>query len=110
MSDYLFTLPDEVIASLQLRTLHRQDEKPDVDVEQEATTSLGCSACQIKSLGSVTLQRAHFKSDWHKYNLKHKAFVTEDQFDSLAEGWSSFPRAARLTHFLERSSVVSVWL
>jgi hypothetical protein len=93
MSDYLFTLPDEVIASLQLRTLHKQDEKSvSVDVEtEEATTSLGCSTCQIKSLHSVTLQRSHFKSDWHKYNLKHKTFVTEDQFDSLAEGSSCPP-------------------
>lgn len=86
MTDFLFTLPDEVIASLSLRSFHAKPESDVVTEEQEATTSLGCSTCQIIALDSVTAQRAHFKSDWHKYNLKHKLAVTEDQFDQLADG------------------------
>jgi hypothetical protein len=84
MENYIFTLPDELIASLRLRTSGKAQEAEVPAEPGEATTSLGCSTCQIKSLGTVAEQRTHFKTDWHKYNVKHRSYVSEEQFDQLA--------------------------
>ena len=39
------------------------------------------------TLGCLCLQKAHFKSDWHRYNLKQQLkgdeSVTEDQFETI---------------------------
>ena len=41
----------------------------------------------IKPAGYFCVQKAHFKSDWHRYNLKQQLkgakSVTEDQFETI---------------------------
>ena len=41
----------------------------------------------IKPAGYLCVQKAHFKSDWHRYNLKQQLkgakSVTEDQFETI---------------------------
>jgi pre-60S factor REI1 len=55
-----------------------------------------CLACQV-AFQSAEGQRNHYKSDWHRYNLKRKVVtlppVTLDQFNSKTEGkLIRFPR------------------
>lgn len=48
-----------------------------------------CLACQV-AFQSAEAQRNHYRSDWHRYNLKRKVvnlpFVTLDQFNNKTEG------------------------
>lgn len=48
-----------------------------------------CLACQV-AFQSAEGQRNHYKSDWHRYNLKRKVVslppVTSDQFNAKTEG------------------------
>ena len=34
-------------------------------------TSFTCISCRV-AFGDADLQRAHYKTDWHRYNLKRK--------------------------------------
>jgi len=98
---YIFSLPDLFLSNLQLRK-HTSDlllpttsgtgETLERDqTNEEQLTSLGCSTCRISTFGSVAFQRAHFKSDWHRYNLKKPSKpINEDQFDKLLEGTHNF--------------------
>ena len=93
---YAFALPDELLQSLVLRTIHQavpiEEATHDEPVSQEATTSLGCSACSVLAFASVADQRRHFRSDWHRYNAKlrtaGKSGIPEDQFDGLIDSQS----------------------
>ena len=57
-----------------------------------ASTTLGrsCNVCQGASFANVDDQRNHFRSDWHRYNVKlrlnGKEVVAETQFIRLIEG------------------------
>lgn len=48
-----------------------------------------CISCQV-AFQSPESQRAHYKTDWHRYNLKRKVVnlppVTFSQFNEKAEG------------------------
>lgn len=48
-----------------------------------------CSCCSVK-FSNPTAQRAHFKLDWHRYNLKRQlvglAPVREEAFAALTDG------------------------
>lgn len=48
-----------------------------------------CLACQV-AFDSAEEQRAHYRSDWHRYNLKRKVAdlppVTRDQFEQKVQG------------------------
>jgi len=57
-----------------------------------ASSTLGrsCNVCQGASFANVDDQRNHFRSDWHRYNVKlrlnGKEVVVETQFTQLIEG------------------------
>ena len=57
-----------------------------------ASTTLGrsCNVCQGASFANVDDQRNHFRSDWHRYNVKlrlnGKEVVAETHFAQLVEG------------------------
>lgn len=59
-------------------------------------TSLTCVTCRIKFIGdnddiekATELQRLHFQSDWHRYNLKRKTVdlppISAEVFDEKVQ-------------------------
>ncbi|KAI8590113.1 hypothetical protein BDZ88DRAFT_415590 [Geranomyces variabilis] len=58
------------------------------DDPESPATSTACGACAIKFAAAAEM-RAHFKTDWHRYNLKRKLAdkppVSEDHFDELVD-------------------------
>lgn len=64
------------------RILSSQIEQEEI-VEEKAETGLVCSTCNFQC------DREHFKTDWHRYNLKRKLksmnAISESEFDELAE-------------------------
>ncbi|CCX04744.1 hypothetical protein FPQ18DRAFT_399790 [Pyronema domesticum] len=95
---YIYDLPSTFLTTLEAKDSHvstaAETDAPTEAAPTETTTdehSLGmsCSMCGI-ALASVADQRAHYKSDWHRFNLKMKTrgrpAVTEPQFDDMLEG------------------------
>lgn len=95
---YAFTLPPELLDILTLRSLTGQADNKGDDrkkaVEDDTAhsyeqTALGCNLCQVGTFESLPEQRAHFSSDWHRFNVKRKLDnkdpVAEDQWDNLVD-------------------------
>ncbi|KAL5492349.1 hypothetical protein ACEPAI_3796 [Sanghuangporus weigelae] len=94
---HLFSLPPELLETLTPRTLLSQDRasSPDVpedsaETEHVTSGSRSCNICLGVTFADVDDQRAHFRSDWHRYNVKAKLsngkVITETEFVSLLEG------------------------
>ncbi|KAG9018896.1 hypothetical protein FRB90_008477 [Tulasnella sp. 427] len=96
---HLFSIPSEVLDNLALRpsplaqtqaTQAPVEEEPPVGQSVPGTAS--CNLCPGTNLGDVQEQRAHFRSDWHRYNVKLRLQspgatpVTEAQFTNLVDG------------------------
>lgn len=104
---YAFSLPQELLQVIQLRSpfgtasdVAPENEATDLDAEDPDNkaaarsdgSALRCSLCGIARFESISDQRAHFSSDWHRYNIKRslsdKPAVKEEEWDSLLEGLS----------------------
>lgn len=99
----VYALPPELLDSLAVRSIQAQavdKEKAVAEADQQpeptqlaAATGLGCQACPGAVFDTPDDQRAHFKSDWHRYNAKAKLqgkAVTSDEWDKMADGgWLS---------------------
>lgn len=102
---YAFSLPQELLQVIQLRSSfgtssdiggENGGEKADADAPEgtEAVRSDGsalrCSLCGIARFESIEQQRAHFSSDWHRYNIKRslsdKPAVKEQEWESMLDG------------------------
>ncbi|WVW80156.1 hypothetical protein I302_102132 [Kwoniella bestiolae CBS 10118] len=100
----VYSIPSELLANLSVRSIQAQ---PTAEVEEanpqasvpKATPSnlpggagLSCQTCPSANFDTVEEQRAHFKSDWHRYNAKAKLTgrtVTAEEWDGMVEGISS---------------------
>ena len=92
---YLFALPRDLLDTLILRTielethLSRPQTPPTIIPEQEPRGLL-CSICAGAAFSDLAQQRAHYRSDWHRYNIKAKLSgkktVSESEFSNLIEG------------------------
>jgi ankyrin repeat and zinc finger domain-containing protein 1 len=94
MSFYVFSLPPDLLGSLVPRTLvepaPRAPSPPTSRPSALTTGSISCNICLGASFADVDDQRDHFRSDWHRYNVKLRLrgadVVAEAQFASLLEG------------------------
>lgn len=95
MSFYVFSLPSDLLNTLVPRTLveptPRVPSPPLASRPSGPTTgSKSCNICLAASFADVDDQRTHFRSDWHRYNVKLRLrgaeVVNEAQFASLIEG------------------------
>lgn len=99
----VYAIPPELLAALTVRSIQAQDDstssllqqqQPSASIETIPTASgsaLGCQACPGASFETPEDQRAHFKSDWHRYNAKAKLqgkAVTADEWEGMVEGES----------------------
>jgi hypothetical protein len=112
-SHHLFALPAPLLETLtprndiSLRDLTQKSEpvadeggaakidefasSRDPTIAPTSTTSgRSCNVCQGTSFANVEDQRNHFRSDWHRYNVKlrlnGKDVVAESEFNRLIEG------------------------
>lgn len=96
---HLFSIPPEVLDNLTLRPSPlAQPQLSEPTVEEQATVgpsvpgAASCNLCPGTALNDVQEQRAHFRSDWHRYNVKLRLQnpganpVTETQFANLVDG------------------------
>jgi len=91
---YLFDLPRDLLDNLILRTIELEahpsrPQTPTLIPEQEPRGLL-CSICAGSAFPDLAQQRAHYRSDWHRYNVKAKLagkkVVSENEFSNLIEG------------------------
>lgn len=74
---------------------HSPEVAPSVTREEKSGSALTCQVCGIgvvsgeRGFVDVHEQRAHFKLDWHRYNvhrsLKQRPAVTREQFEQTVE-------------------------
>ena len=80
-SFHVFALPAELFQNLTLRSRLAQQlataepnnaEQQDLSSQQTAPThgSRACNVCLRATFLDVEEQRVHFRSDWHRYNVK----------------------------------------
>ncbi|GJJ11217.1 hypothetical protein Clacol_005449 [Clathrus columnatus] len=98
MSYHMPPLPKGLFDTLTPRTLVTKSSPrnpsspplPKTLVPSNPAGSKSCNVCMGSAFADVDDQRAHFKSDWHRYNVKLRLrgenAVTEPQFSSLIEG------------------------
>lgn len=110
----VYSIPPPLLDALTVRSIQAQAvpqqtsteaQQPEPVPEEEPTTTastgLGCQTCPGASFDTPEDQRAHFKSDWHRYNAKAKVggqkIVTADEWENMVEG-ESRSRVRRLTN------------
>ncbi|WVQ79107.1 hypothetical protein IAT38_001201 [Cryptococcus sp. DSM 104549] len=104
----VYTLPPELLQNLAVRSIQAQvaEDASQASASAPAATAatkppaptapsssqLGCQTCPNVGFETVEDQRAHFKSDWHRYNAKAKLkgkAVSLEEWEDMVEGVSS---------------------
>ncbi|KAH7911041.1 hypothetical protein BJ138DRAFT_1151551 [Hygrophoropsis aurantiaca] len=94
---HIFSLPSDILDTLTPRNLvthtpPRAISPPPAQVASSAasTNARGCNICLGAVFTDVYEQRSHFRSDWHRYNVKIRLGggnpVTESAFAQLVDG------------------------
>lgn len=108
---YAYSLPPQLLDILTLRSLQalpepeaaKAEDSPEIPVADPADRSIGsslaCQTCGGAQFTSLDEQRAHFKSDWHRYNAKVAlgkvgSVLNEHQFEQMNDGLSSLSGTA----------------
>ncbi|KAK7445404.1 hypothetical protein VKT23_014821 [Stygiomarasmius scandens] len=96
MSYHVYSLPPELLQTLTPRTLLNLTEprpsspEPEPAVAQSSSGPRACNICLGVSFADVDAQRMHFRSDWHRYNVKTRLNggqpVSEPAFAQLVDG------------------------
>lgn len=99
----VYSIPPELLEALSVRSIQSQgeaatetdneDARPEAQAQPPPVASgsgLGCQTCPGASFSTPEDQRAHFKTDWHRYNSKAKLdnskVVTADEFETVVDG------------------------
>lgn len=93
---HVYSLPAELLVSLVPRTLGDQppvNEAKETEPVSEAAPeqrTRACNVCPGAVFIDVNDQRAHYRADWHRYNVKSRlqggALVSEADFGKLVDG------------------------
>lgn len=101
---HLFSIPLSITNSLTLRggpnyrssvdlpPIESSSIEPSTSTSVPNASSLTCTTCSGATFVDVNEQRIHFRSDWHRYNVKIRLQnptskpVTEAEFGDLVEG------------------------
>ncbi|KAG8220892.1 hypothetical protein J3R82DRAFT_2392 [Butyriboletus roseoflavus] len=91
----VFSLPSQLVDTLTPRTLTgqappREPSPPPPPKGTPTSNAKGCNICLGAAFADVDEQRAHFRTDWHRYNVKIRLTgghpVTESTFAQLVGG------------------------
>lgn len=95
---HVFSLPKELLDTLIPRNDFDQAQASPPEARSESpvpaaasgASSRACNVCLGAMFADVDEQRAHYRSDWHRYNVKVRlnggAPVSESQFAQLVDG------------------------
>lgn len=92
---HVFSLPPELLETLTPRNLISRPPPPEVSTLVQTAPPVpdnarACNICLGATFVDVTEQRSHFRSDWHRYNVKIRlrggSPVTEPAFAQLVDG------------------------
>ena len=97
---HIFSLPSELFDGLTPRNTISTALQPPAELsqpessepipEQTAAGARACNVCLGTSFKDVEEQRSHFRSDWHRYNVKVRLNggkpVSASEFARLIEG------------------------
>ncbi|KAF9526134.1 hypothetical protein CPB83DRAFT_858397 [Crepidotus variabilis] len=91
---HVFSLPQELLETLTPRNLVNKEppraSSPEPVVSATNSGPRACNICQGVIFLNVDEQRTHFRSDWHRYNVKTRLAgrqtVNEASFSQLVEG------------------------
>lgn len=93
---HIFSLPPDLLDTLTPRSLisnqavPQEPPPPTIPQEQAPSSSRSCNICLGTEFVDVDEQRSHFRSDWHRYNVKIRLKggdpVTESTFAQLVDG------------------------
>lgn len=97
---HLFSLPPELLVNLTVRNLlaptnsAESEQEPELGARNQGqpTTSdvHSCNVCLGARFKDLDDQRTHFRSDWHRYNVKARLgkgkTVNEEEFANLVDG------------------------
>jgi len=93
---HIFSLPPDLLDTLTPRSLisnqavPQEPPPPTIPQEQAPSSSRSCNICLGTAFVDVDEQRSHFRSDWHRYNVKIRLKggdpVTESTFAQLVDG------------------------
>ncbi|KAK7031385.1 bVLRF1 domain-containing protein [Favolaschia claudopus] len=91
---HIYSLPIELLNTLTPRNLvseprQRTPSPPPLASTSTTTGSRACNVCNGVAFTDVEEQRAHFRSDWHRYNVKTRInggqSVSELEFSKLVD-------------------------
>ncbi|WWC96949.1 hypothetical protein V866_003825 [Kwoniella sp. B9012] len=100
----VYSIPPELLANLSVRSIQAQPPAEAEEIKPKSTApktvlanlpgaaGLSCQTCPNANFDTVEEQRAHFKSDWHRYNAKAKLTgrtVSAEEWEGMVEGISS---------------------
>ena len=94
---HVFSLPKELLESLVPRNIINRAPTPSRSPSPPAPTistnaARACNICLGIGFTDVNEQRRHYRSDWHRYNVKMRLnganAVSEAQFSQLVDGES----------------------
>jgi hypothetical protein len=91
---HVFSLPSNLLSNLtpqgHVGQTTPQAPSPAPALPSLASNARACNICLAAGFGDVDEQRAHFRSDWHRYNVKMRLNggtpVTESAFNGLIDG------------------------
>ncbi|KAJ7743108.1 hypothetical protein B0H16DRAFT_1423054 [Mycena metata] len=91
---HIYSLPAELLDTLTPRNLVNEPQprspSPAPLVSTSTTGSRACNVCNGTTFVDVEEQRTHFRSDWHRYNVKTRMnggqSVSELEFSKLVDG------------------------
>jgi hypothetical protein len=101
----VYALPKDLLDNLVVRSI--QAETPDESADQPTSSkskseitagALRCQACPDVTFETLEDQREHFKSDWHRYNVKARLTgraVSAEEWEGMVEG-KSIPGLANI--------------
>lgn len=89
--DYPLSYWTDVTAAFEVLTVETEADQKPTNADPEPPTISDNPVCQTcgQNFASFVLQRAHFRADWHKYNLHRRVRghgpLSEDDFDALSD-------------------------
>jgi hypothetical protein len=103
----VYTLPVELLCNLSVRSIQAAPDplsagatggdsasKPLGSQVIAGSGALRCQTCPNAGFDTIEEQRAHFKSDWHRYNAKAKLTgraVAAEEWENMVEGGFQTP-------------------
>lgn len=92
-SYHVFALPEPLLHTLTPRNLISQTPpRSPSPPPPQAHSARTCNVCLVATFVDVDEQRNHYRSDWHRYNVKVRLNagkpVTEADFTLLVDGTS----------------------